>query len=86
MQDKDDQPDEDNCVNFNLYMSDYSEAALAAGTSAPTNNENEVADDNAELLRIMQVTLVSLFLGQWRCVGEDGIVHGMASGEARRVL
>jgi len=63
MQDKDDQPDEDNCVNFNLYMSDYSEAALAAGTSAPANNENEVADDNAELLRIMQGALGSQGMG-----------------------
>jgi len=60
MQDKENQPDEDNCVNFNLYMSDYSEAARAAGTSAPTNNnENEVADNNAELLRIMQGALGS---------------------------
>lgn len=61
MQDKGNEPDEDNCVNFNLYMSDYAEAARAAGTSAPTSsNENEAADDNnAELLRIMQGALGS---------------------------
>lgn len=63
MQDKENQPDEDNCVNFNLYMSDYSEAAKAAGTSEPTNNDNEVGDDNAELLRIMQGALGSQGLG-----------------------
>ena len=64
MQDKENQPDEDNCVNFNLYMSDQSEAARAAGTSAPTNNnENDVADENAELLRIMQGALGSQGMG-----------------------
>jgi hypothetical protein len=74
MQDKDDKPDEDVCVDFNLYMSDYSEAALAAGTSAPTNNENEVADDNAELLRIMQGAL-----------GSQG-TQGMGNSEGARTV
>lgn len=59
MQDKDNQPDEDNCVKVNLYLSDRSEAALAAGTSAPVNSDNEAADENAELLRIMQGALGS---------------------------
>mmetsp|Transcript_15481 Transcript_15481/g.21995 ORF Transcript_15481/g.21995 Transcript_15481/m.21995 type:complete len:413 (+) Transcript_15481:85-1323(+) len=60
MQDKENEPDEDNCVNFNLYMSNNAEAARAAGASAPaSSNENEVADDNAELLRIMQGALGS---------------------------
>jgi hypothetical protein len=63
MQDKDDQRDEDNCVNFNLYMSDYAEAAIAAGASASTNNDNDVADENAELLRIMQGALGSQGIG-----------------------
>lgn len=63
MQDKENQADEENCVKLNLYMGDYSEAALAAGSSAPTNNENEAADENAELLRIMQGALGSQGLG-----------------------
>lgn len=64
MQDKEDQADEDNCVKLNLYMGDYAEAALAAGASAPSNNENEAAgDENAELLRIMQGALGSQGLG-----------------------
>ena len=63
MQDKETEADEDNCVNFNLYMSDNAEAARAAGASAPASNEAEATDDNAELLRIMQGALGSQGMG-----------------------
>ena len=65
MQDKDVGPDEDLCVKVNLYMSDYSEAASAAGIATSTTAGGGAAAasgaaagaggmDNAELLRIMQ--------------------------------
>ena len=66
MQDKDTEPDEDICVKVNLYMSDYAEAALAAGSTLPATASraaagvnNSSAVDNAELLRIMQGALGS---------------------------
>ena len=68
MQDKDVEPDEDLCVKVNLYLSDTSEAASAAGASTDDDTGVEVAADgvagtggngmdNAELLRIMQGAL-----------------------------
>lgn len=65
MQDKDTEPDDDLCAKVNLYMSDHSAAAEAAGTStaaAGTATETSAAGtgsgmDNDELLRIMQGAL-----------------------------
>ena len=68
MQDKDTEPDEENCVKVNLYMTDYAEAAIAAGAPAASTSSgaagsdpaaNAAAMDNAELLRIMQGALGS---------------------------
>ena len=74
MQDKDTDPDEDLCVKVNLYMSDYSEAATAAGAANPDAAASSGGDsaattagaglsgsgmDNAELLRLMQGALGS---------------------------
>ena len=66
MQDKDVEPDEDLCVKVNLYLSDSSEAASAAGASTTDDGASDGDDagtggnngmDNAELLRIMQGAL-----------------------------
>ena len=66
MQDKDVEPDEDLCVKVNLYLSDSSEAASAAGASTTDGGASDGDDagtggnngmDNAELLRIMQGAL-----------------------------
>lgn len=68
MQDKDTEPDEDICVKVNLYMSDSTEAASAAGATSDASSTattdataagagSNSAMDNAELLRIMQGAL-----------------------------
>lgn len=66
MQDRDAEPDEDICVKVNLYLSDSSEAASAAGisstsgsTAAPSDGADTNGMNNDELLRIMQGALGS---------------------------
>ncbi len=66
MQDKNSEPDEELCVKVNLYLSDLSEAASAAGANATTADTSAAADtaatdatDDAELLRIMQESLMT---------------------------
>merc|ERR1711966_548253 len=54
MQDKNTEPDDDTCAKVNLYMTDYSAAAEAAGTAATGTGAGM---DNGELLRIMQGAL-----------------------------
>lgn len=65
MQDKDIEPDEDLCVKVNLYTSDHSAAAAAAGNSTAAAGSADGTSaagtgggmDNDELLRIMQGAL-----------------------------
>jgi len=84
MQDKNITPDEDLCVKVNLYMSDYSEAASAAGAATPSTaaaSGNAAAAgaggmDNAELLRIMQ--------GALGPEGGAGTMHDAIDGEGAR--
>merc|ERR1711966_276759 len=64
MQDKNTEPDDDTCAKVNLYMTDYSAAAEAAGTSSADAAAAGTAAtgtgagmDNGELLRIMQGAL-----------------------------
>ncbi|KAL7479325.1 hypothetical protein ACHAW6_005060 [Cyclotella cf. meneghiniana] len=69
MQDRDPEPDEDLCVKVNLYLSDSTEAATAAGVAppvsaapaAPSSSANASTDgmDSERLLSIMQGALGS---------------------------
>jgi hypothetical protein len=94
MQDKNAEPDEELCVKVNLYMSDNSEAASAAGTTssataadssggATSGGAGANGMDNAELLRMMQGALGSQEGGTLGTVPGNGTVPTAGAGQVR---
>lgn len=94
MQDKDVEPDEDLCVKVNLYLSDSSEAASAAGASTTDGGASDGDDagtgnngmDNAELLRIMQGALGQESGARVGTVPGSNSIPSAGAGQVRYIL